>query len=808
MFRNYFKTAFRGFRKNKIITGINILGLSIGISAALIIYLIIQYDYSFDKYEPDGPRIYRIVSEGPNWHNSGVPAPLHEAVQREISGIEKMTGLFQFNDVNIKVSIPVDNDKTPRVFKKQTKIVFTDGSYFSLFPHQWLAGNAAISLKDPYQLVLGESRAQVYFPGIPLSDVIGRTVLFNDTIHTTVSGIVKDLDARTDFDNEAFIALSTIPNSGLRPYYNWGDWDNTNSNTQALVKLIPGVSPRQVERQIAAMADKYNKGQTIMEKTTFRLQPLDDIHFNAEYDGVASKSTLVDLVLLAGFLLLLGAINFINLSTAQAAQRAKEIGIRKTLGSSKVQLVFQFLQETFLLTLATTVLSVLITPLLLKAFAGFMPEGLTFNGIWQPHVLIFLGTLVITVSFLAGLYPALVLTKFRPVLVLKSQRVSAAGDTRGAWLRKTLTVSQFVIAQVFVIGTIMVNRQIHFSLEKDMGFRKDAIVNFYVPFDFYKPDNKKFVLQDKLRAIPGIQAVSVGSQSPAINGQMSTMIKFNDGKKEMKIASDVRSGDTGFISLYHIRLLAGRNVLPVDSATELLINETLMHRLGFQHPREALGQFIGWDNRQLPITGVMADFNLASVRKAINPVIFYSEPRYGYVMHVALQPAPGSWNTAIAKMQAVWKTIYPDLDFDYQFLDKRIESFYKQDQHLSQLLAWSTGITIFISCLGLLGLVIFTANQRTREIGIRKVLGATVTQIITLLSRDFVRLVALAFLIAVPVAWWAIHQWLQNFAYHATPAWWIFAIGGVLMLALSLLVLSIRAGRAALVNPVESLRTE
>ncbi|MES1249213.1 MAG: ABC transporter permease, partial [Chitinophaga rupis] len=717
MFRNYFKSAFRSFRKNKVITVINILGLSVGISAALIIYLIVQYDFSFDKFEPGRERIYRIVSEGPNWHNSGVPAPLHEAVQREIPGIEKMAPLFQFTDWNIKVTIPRGNDKTPPVFKKQENIVFTDGDYFSLFPHQWLAGSAANSLKTPFQLVLSESRAKTYFPGVPAIDVVGRTVIFNDTIRTIVSGIVKDLDAHTDFNNQAFIALSTIPGSGLKPYYNWTDWGNTNSNTQTLVRLVPGQSTKATERLIMTMVEKYNKSESITEQTKFHLQPLDDIHFNALYDGVASKSTLLDLILLAAFLLLLGAINFINLSTAQAAQRAKEIGIRKTLGSSKTQLVIQFLQETFLLTLATTALSVLITPLLLKAFAGFIPQGLTFNGIWQPHVLIFLLALIITVSFLAGLYPALVLTKFRPVLVLKNQHVSLAGNTRGAWLRKTLTVSQFVIAQVFVIGTLMVNRQIHYSLEKDMGFRKNAIVNFYVPFDFYKPDQKKFVLQQQLRAIPEIEAVSLGNQSPAFGGRMSTQIKFNDGKKEVKIAPDTRSGDTGFISLYYLRLLAGRNVLPADSATELLINETLARQLWFQHPQQALGQFIAFGGQKLPVVGVMADFNLTSVRTAINPLIFYSDQRYGYVMHVALQPTPGNWNTAIAKMQTAWKAVYPDLDFDYTFLDKSIESFYRQDRDLSKLLSWSTGITIFISCLGLLGLVIFTANQRTREIG-------------------------------------------------------------------------------------------
>jgi len=705
-------------------------------------------------------------------------------------------------------SPPRDNNRTPILFKRQDNIVFADESYFALFPHEWLAGNAATSLRDPYQLVLSESRAKLYFPSIPLADVVGRIVVYNDTIRTTVSGIVRDLDAQTDFDNREFIALTTIPNSGLRPYYNWGEWSTTNSVSQALIRLTPGVAPAKIERQIARLADKYNKEQEIVYKTTFHLQPLSDIHFNGLYEGSVNKSTLWSLILLAGFLLLLGAINFINLSTAQAARRAKEIGIRKTLGSSKAQLIIQFLQETFLLTVLTTVLSVGITPLLLKAFSGFIPQGLQYKGIWDIQVLVFLLVLTLVVSILAGFYPGWVLSRFRPVLVLKSQPGSLSGNARGVWLRKTLTVSQFVIAQVFIIASLMVSRQIHYSMDKDMGFRKNAIVNFYVPFDFYKPDRTKYLLYDKLKAIPEIEAVSIGNRAPAIGGSMSTRVEFNNGKKALTIMPDTRSGDTGFISLYHIRLLAGRNVLPADSATELLVNETMARQMGFASPADAVGKFIGWDHRQIPVVGVMADFHLASVRTVIHPLVFYTEPRYGYVMHVALRPSPDSWTTALAKMQVAWKAVYPNADFDYKFLDKTIEGFYKQDQELSRLLSWSTGITIFISCLGLLGLVIFTANQRTREIGIRKVLGATVVQIISLLSRDFIRLVSLAFLIAVPIAWWAIHRWLQNFAYHTTPAWWIFAISGVLMLALALLILCLRAGRAAIANPVDSLRAE
>jgi len=470
--------------------------------------------------------------------------------------------------------------------------------------------------------------------------------------------------------------------------------------------------------------------------------------------------------------------------------------------------VARYLSETYLLTIISTFFSLLITPLLIKGFADFMPEGLDVQRLWQPHTLLFLVILVGIVGLLSGIYPALVLTGIKPLSVTKNQTLSATGNNRRVWLRQTLTVSQFVIAQVFIIGVLVVNRQVHYAMQKDMGFRKDAIVNFYVPFDFSHPDNKKFVLRDRLRSIPEIQAVSLGNQPPAIGGSMTTSIKYQEGKKELDIPVDLREGDTGFISLYHIRLVAGRNVLPSDSSHEFLVNETLARMLGFQQPGDAVGHSLKGDHSAIHIVGVMADFHLASVRTAIHPMVFQYGQKYGYVMHVALSPSPDNWKKAIAKMQLAWRAVYPDQDFDYQFLDKTIQGFYQQEQQLSKLLSWAAGVAILISCLGLLGLVIFTANQRIKEIGIRKVLGASVAQIIALLSKDFVRLVAIAFVIAVPFAWWATHQWLQNFAYHTELSWWIFAIGGITMLAIALLILSLRAGRAAMANPVNSLRTE
>ena len=804
---HYFKPSIRSLIKNKVFSLINIIGLAIGTSAALVIYLIVQYDLSFDHFEPGRDRIYRIVVKGTDWNNQGVPSPLHQNLGA-LSGVEHIVPLFQWSTGDANVSILDGNNKDPRVFKKQEKMVLTDAAYFDLFPYEWIAGNAKSALEEPRQVVLTESRARIYFPGISMGEVVGRAITISDTLSMIVSGVVKDLTAHSDFDNRVFVSVSTITGTAMENDYNWKNWGSISSADQLLIKVAPGASALQVERDVNAIFKSHRSKD---DKGVCWLQPLSDIHFNQQFDADVDLSTLRGLILLAIFILLLGAINFINLSTAQASGRAKEIGMHKILGSTKRNLIARFMTETFILTAIAAILSLVITPFLLMGFSSFLPEGLNQGNIWQPHVLLFLGALVIVVGFLSGFYPALVLTGFNPLVVTKNRPVSASGTTRGAWLRKTLTVSQFVVAQVFVIGTLVVARQIHFSLAQNMGFRKDAVVNFYVPFDFSHPDGKKFVLLNKLRAMPEVEAASLGNQSPAFSGSMSTDVTFKEGKETRTLEVDSRDGDTSFIGLYHIQLIAGKNVLPTDSATQFLINETLAHQLGFKNPAEAVGHYLvygGKDGRSLPITGVMADFHLASMRTAIHPLVFFSNLHYGYVMHVALHPSPENIKSALDKMGAAWKEIYPEVDFSYTFLDKEIENFYSQDKKLSSLLSWATGIAILISCMGLLGLVIYTANQRAKEISVRKVLGATVVQLVSLLSKEFILLVGVAFVIAVPVAWYLSHQWLQNFAYHTKLDWWLFGVGGVFMLVVALLILCARAVRAAMANPIKNLRSE
>lgn len=820
MYKNYFIVAFRNFWRNKIFTAINVLGLAIGISAALVIYLIVYFDFSFDQFHKDGNRIYRVVSDmnfsGEPYHNSGVPFPLAAATRNEVTGIEDITAFYLYYQP--KVSIENAANTKPLVFKNQLATIFADDHYFTFFSYQWLAGSPKTALREPFKVVLSETVAKTYFPNLNNLQIIGKQVVYNDSIKTTVSGIVKDLDETTDFTFKQFISLATVPASGLKNNMGAEQWSNTNSASQCFLKLARGAQTAQIEKGLEALKKKYRKDDKNTGTTQYHLQPLSDLHFNADYDTFtqrqAHKPTLYGLSAVALFLLLLGCINFINLTTAQASQRAKEIGIRKTLGSSKKQLIIQFLSETFLLTLIAAVLSALLTPFILKVFADFIPPELHFNLFHQPDLILFLVLLVATVSLLSGFYPALILSGYQPAMVLKNQAFTHSGKTRKAWLRKTLTISQFVIAQVFIMATLIVSKQIHYSLNKDLGFKKDAVMYFNVPFNFSnfsKPDKKRFVLSDKLKTLPGIKGISMGGPPPASDNSMAGTIVYKDGKKEISTNVYFKYADPNYISLYKMKLLAGKNLQASDTTKEFIINETYAHILGFQNPQNAIGKTLFWEPKNVPVVGVVKDFNQTSLHEPIKPIALTAGANNYYTFHIALQPqnAEGTaWKTVINKIRKEYKEFYPEEEFDYKFVDESIAAFYKSEQNISQLLKWATGLCILISCLGLLGLVMYTTTLRTKEVGIRKVFGASVLQIITLISKDFIKLVLIAFLIATPLAWWAMDKWLQNFAYRTSISWWIFLASGISVIIVSLITLSVQTIKAAIANPVKSLRTE
>jgi ABC-type antimicrobial peptide transport system permease subunit len=796
------------------------VGLSIGISAALVIYVIVNFDFTFDKNHKDSDRIYRVVTEysfsGNVGYNGGVTGPLAGAVQAEVTGVKQVVPFFTTGGVNVFVP---NKTEVPTKFKNQDNLVLADGRYFKLLEYNWLAGSAKTALNEPYQVVLTSNQARIYFPKLSYSQMVGKTVIY-DTIKTTVTGIVQTPVENTDFNFHDFISYSTgLSNPALKDNLQLTEWGSTTSASVLLIKLADNASPANVEKQLNALLKKHNppKKEDAGNTQVFHLQPLSDLHFNKDYHNfdsgrIASKTTLYGLLVIAAFLLILGCINFVNLTTAQASQRAKEIGIRKTMGSTRNQLIIQFLSETFLVTLFAVIIAVLAAPFILKLFADFTPKDITVDYMHHGNILVFMAVLVLVVSVLSGFYPALVLSGYKPVDVFKNQANAGTSKTRNAVLRKSLTVTQFVIAQFFIMATILVSKQIYYALHKDLGFKKDAIVNISIPYKNMNAGTKQ-VFKNKIATIPQIELMSVGGAPPSSGNTNSTEMTYKDGVKNIKTDVQQKYGDENYINVYKIKLLAGRNIRQADSAKAFIINNTYAKILGFKKPADAIGKVLDFNDHKNEIIGVAADFYQKSLHSAIQPlVILIPGNKFGSrTFHIALKPQTAGgddWKKAISSIQKTWKELYPDDDFEYSFYDESIAKFYETEQHTSTLLTWATGLSIFISCLGLLGLAMYTTNLRTKEIGVRKVLGATVSQIVTLLSTELILLIVLAFVIVTPIAWYAMNKWMENFADRTSISWWIFAASGAGMLLAALFTLSFQTVKAAIANPVKSLRSE
>src|SRR5665213_1582713 len=634
MIKNYFKTAWRNIIRNKAFSIINIFGLSIGISAALAIFLIVHYEFSFDKFEKDQNQIYRVVIDakfnGTEGHSTGIQAPLSNAVQNEVTGVELTVPLMQFQgDATAKVSIAKKSEAAPLVFKNQHNIIFTNPQYFQLLNYKWIAGSQKTALEDPFSVVLTESRARLYFPNLSPQNIIGRQINYNGNLTTTVAGVVTDLGEQTVFNAAEFISYATIAKTSLQNDFMMNVWNDWMAYSQLYIKLSKNTSPERTEAQLKNLLNKYDKdaNKDAANTMAFHLQPLSDIHFNSKYPAVggriADKSTLYGLLAIAAFLLLLGCINFINLTTAQATQRAKEIGIRKTMGSSREQLIIQFLSETFFITLIAVIISIALAPAILKLFAGFIDPGITAT-LFQPYLVLFLLVLTIVVSIASGFYPAIMLSGYKPALVLKNQAQSNSSRTRNAWLRKSLTVTQFIIAQFFIMATILVSKQIYYALHKDLGFRKEAILIINSPWK-NRTATRNQVFLNKLHSMPQVEMVSVGNAPPSSGNTNSTEVTYYDGKKEIKTEVFLKMGDENYIPLYKIKLLAGRGLQHGDSAKSVIINNTYAKILGFRNPNDAIGKTLKNFNgvKTLQVAGVVADFYQSSLHAPIKPMAIY-----------------------------------------------------------------------------------------------------------------------------------------------------------------------------------------
>jgi putative ABC transport system permease protein len=823
MLNYFFKIAWRNMARHKMFTIINVAGLGLGVCACIVIFLVSSYELTFDNFHQDNDRIYHIGSKGAlaSRISSRVPPPMPAALRREIAGFEAVSGFYPYDATII---IPSRDGKTAERFTSdiggsdQSSVIITDPHYFDIFKFDWLAGNPGASLNDPFKVVLSESKARKYFGSLSYNSIIGREVVYNDSLRVTVSGIVKDWNKNTDFPFTDLISYSSINSSSfLKTTYRtdaWGDVTGPgNPPIWAMVKLSKTVKVEEISRQLEAFIKRHIPADP-RGQSKFLLEPLSDIHFNADYyDDVrkAHKPTLYILMGIALFILLLAVINFINLSTAQAIQRIREIGVRKVLGSSRVNLILHFLTETFIVSCFAVVMAVLMVRPVLSYFYDFIPTGVIFH-LFSPGTLIFILIVTLVTSFLAGLYPAMVSSSHAPASSLKGDGGQRGGEK---WLlRKGLIIFQFSISLIFIVGTFVIGRQVRNMLDTShYGVKTDAILDVYT--NRRDSISKLMVLVEKIRQVPGVEKVILEGSPPVGGGWGVAEISYM-GKRPVKIKIRTYSGNEEFIPFYGMRLVAGRNLLRTDSLHELIINETCLKALGFTRPDDALGQFLLFQNKSLPIVGVVADFHEGSFHDFIEPLVIGHSPQNEKELGIQLASTRKQLvKPVLTTIEKLYYQIYPSnvsdwsaSGFTYAILDEGIASYYETDQKTSRLVQAAMFVTIFISCMGLFGLAMFTARKRMKEISIRKVIGASAADIFRLLTRDFVALVLIAFLIASPLAWILMNKWLEGFAYRITVSWWTFVLAGASAVLIALLTVSFQAIKAASANPVKSLRSE
>lgn len=799
MIKNYFKTAWRNLIRHKSNAFINIAGLMVGFAAFLLIFLVIQYERSFDDFHTNRNDLYRVVRIGKNPVNreyrTGVPFPVTSTLRSELSQLKNAAAIY--GDNNVQVNIKAADGSVLKKFKE--KYVFTaEPRFFKMFDFGLAEGNLNTALQEPNTGLLTKDIATKYFGD--WKSAIGKTIyLYGFDIK--INGILNNPPVNTDFPLGVVISYAT-----LVKYGNANDWGSISDQNYCFVQLGKNVSFDQVNRQLAAFVDKHIK--PINPGYDLVLQPLDQIHFDARYGNFTGRTFSKDLIfalsLIGLFLLIIACVNFINLTTAQAINRSREIGVRKVLGSNRMQLVLQFLGETGVAALLALIGAIAIVMLCLPPLNNMLDIHLSISILYNAKFILFIICALVLVTFLSGFYPALVLSGFKSVNVLKS---SVSTGHKGVFFRRALVVFQFVIAQALIIGTLVVASQMDYFRNADMGFDKEAIINAGFPGDSLSR-TKVDLLQNELKKIRGIQRVSFSTFTPSGGGGWYTDLRSTNNLKSPNpdMVVSMKPADTAYFGLYHLPIVAGRIYFPSDTVREFVVNETVVKNLGIHNPQSAIGKLINVAGQTFPIVGVVRDFHVYSLRDPIGPVVMTTmKNQYGLAnIKINLKQS----KAVIAAVQNIWNKYFPDYVFEYSFLDQSIADYYKQESQISVLYKIFSGIAIFISCLGLYGLISFMALQRRKEIGVRKVLGAPVRDIVMMLSKEFTILISVAFLIASPIAWYFMHRWLQQYSFRINMGSWFFIATIMCSLMIAWITVGYTAIKAAMANPVISLRSE
>ncbi|MDR3714904.1 MAG: ABC transporter permease [Puia sp.] len=819
MLQNYFKTAWRNIRKSKTFSFINIAGLSIGMAACLLILQYVNFELSFDQFNAHKNDLYRVVNDRYQngkliQHGTITYSGIGKAMQDDFPEVVNHTRVEPGSGL-----IVTCNDKK---FGEQQALA-VDNSFLTMFSYPFLAGDPATALKEPYSAIITRVTADRYFNARDhdFSSLIGKTlVLGTDSMPYKITGICRDIPENSHLQFDVLISYLTLY-SGKYPYIQ-SNYDFTNSNFWHYIQLRPGTDYRSFQKKFEAFSQRHFEGNKIsgsVEK--FYLQPLEQAHLYSDFEyeiGRTGSATVVwGLLIIALFIIVIAWVNYINLSTARSAERAREVGVRKVTGATRSQLIRQFLTESLLINMIALVFAILLVLALQTPFNALVRHQLSLSFLLQRSlggysVSIGLLALILTGILVSAFYPAFVLSSFRPILVLKGK---FSASKKGIALRKGLVVGQFAITVVLIIGSLVVYHQMKYLNEQELGMNIDQILIVKPPmltnFDssFMASENS---FKEETKQIAGIRGVTFANT--VAGDEMSrdfdvSRVSDNSGNhftvRNMGI-------DYEYLNVYGIKLLAGRNFTPQDYNADynklhtVILNESAVKMLGFPAPAAAIGKQIMRGGSRWDVVGVIGDFHQKSLRYPLEPTTLV--PSYSTYSPLSIKINPMNLAATMASVKAKYARFFPGNLFDYYFLDEKFSEQYKNDRLFGKSFGIFAGFAVFIACLGLLGLALFATTQRTKEIGVRKVLGASVVQIVLLLSKDFIRLVLIAFIIASPPAYLIMQQWLQDFAYRINIGWWVFALAGSLAVFVALTTISFQAIRAALANPVNALRSE
>ncbi len=813
MLQNYFKIAFRNLLRHKVFSFINLLGLTIGLTCCLLIALFILDELSYDQYHEKADRIYRVTRSflekdgSVQLHLGHVAPPFGPLIKEDFKEVEEVVRLLQ-NTLNFRYE---DKEFT------EQNVFMAEENLFKVFTIPVLKGNPDKALVDPFTVMLSDEMAEKYFGN---EDPMDKTMQVDGRLTAKVSGVFKKFPSNAHFHPDFLVSFSTLrdPNiygeEGLRT--NWG-----NNSFSTYLLLPKDYDPKKLETQFPAFIDRHMnrrmtpEGQAPTNPSSFTklfLNKMTDIHLHSHLDSEIEPNGDIKRVYIFGaialLILLIACINYMNLSTARSATRAKEIGIRKVAGAQQGELMRQFLSESLLMTLLAMVLAVGLTWLLLPLLESLTGKDLTIQSIFNGQFAMLAVGVTALVGLLSGIYPALFMSSFQPIAVLKGVFKAGGGNVS---LRKVLVIGQFCISIILISCTGIVFQQLKYMQNKSLGFDKEHVLTL----PYYNSIGEKWeAFRNELLSNSTIKDAGRSLLVPSnrlLNSNGTAKVQMGDSLMNSSETLYMVYADPDFFPTYGISFAAGRNFsrdFKTDDSTAFIINETAMHMIGWQNPADGIDKPFEYGGRKGRLVGIVKDFNFESLHERISPIVFFIPDGGNSYSNISIKVDGKNVQNALSHIQKTWQQFLPEFPYQYNFVDERFGQLYETEQRQGRLFTIFSGIAIFIACLGLFGLAAFATSQRVKEIGVRKVLGASVGNIVTLISKDFLWLVLIAAVIAVPVAWYAMSTWLEDFAYRINLPWWMFALAGFIALLVALGTVSFQAVRAAVANPVKSLRSE